>query len=241
MTGLTLILLPGMDGSGQLFDSFIAALGGAFNVKVVRYPVDAPLGYDGLEQIARAAIPPAGPVVLLGESFSGPIAVSLAASLSERLAGLILCCTFVRNPLPMLSGLRGSLDRLPVGRIPVSVFSYALLGLSATKSLRAAHAASLVGVTPEALRERMRAVLAVDVSEKLSQLRAPLLYLRAKRDWVVPRAAGEWIVKLAPRTQVVEFDAPHFLLQTVPTESARVVAEFCSQIQDAPSDRTELR
>ena len=93
MTRLTLILLPGMDGSGQLFAPLVTALGDGFNVKVVRYPVDLPLGYDGLEQIARAAIPPAGPVVLLGESFSGPIAVSLAASLGERLAGLILCCT----------------------------------------------------------------------------------------------------------------------------------------------------
>ena len=179
MTGLTLILLPGMDGSGQLFAPFIAALGDGFNVKVVRYPVDLPLGYDGLEQIARAAIPPEGAVVLLGESFSGPIAVSLAAS--------------------------------------------------------------LVGVTPEALRARMRAVLAVDVSAKLSQLRAPVLYLRAKRDWVMPRAAGELIVKLAPHTQVAEFDAPHFLLQTVPTETARIVAEFCSQIQCLQSDEAELR
>ena len=241
MMGLTLILLPGMDGSGQLFVPFIAALGDEFNVKVVCYPVDVPLGYAGLEQIARAAIPPAGPVILLGESFSGPIAVSLAASLGKRLAGLILCCTFVRNPLPMLSGLRGWVGKLPVGRIPVSLFSCGLLGLSSAKSLRVALAASMVGVSPEVLRERMRAVLAVDVSEKLSQLHAPLLYLRATRDWVVPRAAGDWIVRLAPQTRVTEFDAPHFLLQTVPTETARIVAEFCSQIQCPQPDEAELR
>ena len=215
-----------MDGSGLLFAPFVAALGDEFNVNVVSYPVDAPLGYEGLEQIARTAIPPEGPVILLGESFSGPIAVSLAASLGERLAGLILCCTFVRNPLPMLSGLRGWVGKLPVGRIPVSLFSCGLLGLSSAKSLRVALAASMVGVSPEVLRERMRAVLAVDVSEKLSQLHAPLLYLRATRDWVVPRAAGEWIVRLAPQTQVAEFDAPHFLLQTVPTEAGEVVSKF---------------
>lgn len=233
MAGVALILLPGMDGTGVLFESFVAALGGEFDVKVVRYPADQPLDYAGLEEIARAAIPPDGPLILLGESFSGPIAVSLAASLGTRVIGLVLACTFVRNPLPLLSGLRGLVNKLPVQGMPASLFAQAMLSFRANPPLRAAHAAALEGVSAAVLHERMRAVLEVDVSAKLAQLRMPLLYLRATRDWVVPRAAGSWVAQIAPHTQMVEFDAPHFLLQTVPQKTARAVREF---IQTLPLD-----
>lgn len=82
MASVSLILLPGMDGTGQLFEPFISALAGEFEVKVVTYPASQPLGYTELEAVARKAIPKEGPYVILGESFSGPIAVSLGASAS---------------------------------------------------------------------------------------------------------------------------------------------------------------
>jgi hypothetical protein len=77
---VTLVLLPGMDGTGTLFEPFVAALGHEFAVKVVDYPRAEPLGYEQLELFATAALPSEGPLILLGESFSGPIAVALAAS-----------------------------------------------------------------------------------------------------------------------------------------------------------------
>ena len=76
---MTLVLLPGMDGTGQLFAPFLAALGPEFRTRVVSYPVDQPLGYAELELLARAAIPARGPYVILGESFSGPIASMISA------------------------------------------------------------------------------------------------------------------------------------------------------------------
>ena len=94
-----------MDGTGYLFEPFIAALGSEFQIVRVAYPNADALGYSELEAIARAALP-AGPYVLLGESFSGPIAISLAASAPDQLKGLVLCCTFARNPRPFFSGLR---------------------------------------------------------------------------------------------------------------------------------------
>ncbi len=101
---ITLLLLPGMDGTGDLFEPFAAALGSEFTVKVVRYPASEPLGYVELEAFARdRSFPAEGPFVILGESFSGPIAISLAASCSSRLKAVILCCSFVRNPRPLFA------------------------------------------------------------------------------------------------------------------------------------------
>ena len=156
--------------------------------------------------------------------------------MSERVTGLVLCCSFVRNPLPALSSLSGLIDSLPLARIPVTLLSFFLLGGYSSAALRAALAAGLTKVAPEVMRARMRAVLSVDVSEKLSRLSIPLLYLRAKHDRVVPHAAGELIMTLLPSARMETLEAPHFLLQTAPREAARLVAEFLQSVRDSGHD-----
>lgn len=158
-------------------------------------------GYRELEEIARQAIPADRPYILLGESFSGPIAISIAASAPGQLRGLVLCCTFARNPRPALAALKPFIGALPFKALPASWLVDA--------SMRKAFNQALDHVTPPALRARMRAVLAVDVSDRL-----------------VPRTAAELVAKIKPSTKVVELDAQHFLLQTEPAQAAREIAAF---------------
>ena len=77
-----LVLLPGMDGTGDLFAPLLSALPPALRTIVVRYPCDRPLGYAG-----RTRGPKDQPFVLLGESFSGPIAAAIAAARRPACAG----------------------------------------------------------------------------------------------------------------------------------------------------------
>ncbi len=59
----------------------------------------------------------------------------------------------------------------------------------------------------------------VDVSEELSQVTIPSMYLRASHDRVVPQAASELISSILPDIQVKTLAGPHFLLQAAPVES----------------------
>lgn len=96
----TVILLPGLDGTGVLFEPFIKALGPEIRTLVVRYSRQAARTdeYMACEDIARAALPAEEPYVLLGESFSGPIALSIAASSRYRTSGFRSCiCEGVRT------------------------------------------------------------------------------------------------------------------------------------------------
>jgi pimeloyl-[acyl-carrier protein] methyl ester esterase len=231
MSKLTLVLLPGMDGTGALFAPLIAALKGEFAVRVVSYPVDGARGYAELDAIAQRFLPMDEPYVILGESFSGPIAVSLAARATPNLTALVLCCTFVHNPRPALSMMRGLLGVLPVSIAPVTALSHLLLGKFSTNELRQCLANSLRQVSPAALRARLAAVLSVDVSEKLAKVQVPILYLRAKHDRLVPSSASALIANVNPKTQVVEIDAPHFLLQTVPIEAAKIIIQFVKDVK----------
>ncbi len=222
----TLVLLPGLDGTGLLFASFIAALGPGIKTVVVRYPTDQALAYRELEAIARTCLPADDDFFLLGESFSGPIAISIAASRPAGLRGLVLCCSFARNPRPSLLPLRPLLPLVPVAALPLALLSHFVLGRFSSSELRQGLAESLALVSPTALRTRAQAVLSVDVSASLTGFALPLLYLCAAEDRVVPASASQTLRALVPHARIVEFPAPHFLLQVQPTEAADCVREF---------------
>jgi pimeloyl-[acyl-carrier protein] methyl ester esterase len=126
-----------MDGTGELFESFIVALKDEFNLRIVTYPVDGTLGYGELEAIARTLVPLHEPYVILGESFSGAMALSLAASANANLKALILCCTFMKTPRPALAMLSGLVDFLPVTFASETISDQLLLGLHTAKAHQA--------------------------------------------------------------------------------------------------------
>lgn len=215
-----------MDGTGILFEPFVAALGKDLPVSVVAYPTSGESQtYAGLRDLAALALPSEGPLVLLGESFSGPIAISLSLANPKRVVGVVLCCTFLRNPRPGLRWLSG-LASIPAPLPPSSILSAMLFGRFATPRLSLMLREALVKVQPAVLRARLRAVVAVDVRAKAQALEVPVLYLRGTSDRLVPPSAAVEARRYCPNMKVQSFDAPHCLLQVVPEQAAATVADF---------------
>lgn len=225
-----LVLLPGMDGTGELFEPFVRAVNA--KTQVVRYPASRVLGYGELEQLVLSELPEDEDYVLLGESFSGPIALSIAAKQPARLRGIILCCSFARNPYPGLGILRGLVNWLP-DRSPISLLEFFLAGTFSTPDLRRALERALNQVAPSALRARLSAAIQVDVVSKLPAVSVPLLYLRASNDRVVPPSASKIVLEKVPNGRLQELIAPHFLLQTAPNDAARLTEAFLSEVGHA--------
>jgi pimeloyl-ACP methyl ester carboxylesterase len=225
-----LVVLPGMDGSGKLLDDFVAALGDDFASLVIRYPPDRPMNYAELEVFVLQLLPKRGPYVLLAESFSGPIAISIAASKPPGLAGVILSASFARNPRPVLSLLRPLLAVLPLQHLPVHLLSIFLLGRFATPIHRMALSKAMAELSASTFHARARAVLDVDVMPIMHRVGVPLLYLRANDDRVVPPDCGQSIVETAPQARLIVIDAPHFLLQTAAAPAAAIVKQFVASL-----------
>lgn len=227
---MRLVLLPGMDGTGDLFGPVAAELD--VQTQTIRYPPQRPLGYTELEALALSELPVAAPYVLLGESFSGPIALSIAATRPPSLRGVILCCSFASNPRPALGAFRRLLRWTPA-RPPLGALMWLLAGSHATPALREALSGALAAVSPAALRARLAAVVEVDVVARLQAISVPLLYLQALEDRVVPPAAGRAILENVHRSRVAQLAAPHFLLQTRPSEAARMIDDFVREVARA--------
>lgn len=227
-SGISIVLLPGMDGSGTLFADFIAALGAEFDPIVVAYPPDKLLNYAALEEVARSHLPLGKPFVILGESFSGPIAISLAASNPDGLIGLVLSCTFARNPHSIFSPFKSIVNLLPVREKLLNLMWPLFFGRYASSQSRTLLRQALATVSPEVIRIRLTSVLEVDYSAQLKKVSIPLLYLRATDDYVVFPNASKYIKQLVPTLTQVDIKGPHLLLQAVPTAAAMAVRQFVS-------------
>lgn len=222
-----LVLLPGLDGTGRLFDAFateMAVQHPGLEIIVASYPVDEPLDYDALEPQVRALLPQGQPFFLLGESFSGPLAIRLAATQPPGLQGLILSCSFAS--MPGFGWLSPMLPTVPLSFLPAPLLGYLTLGRMSSSPLLDDLLEILESVDPAVLRTRAQAAMSVDCSALLARVQVPLLYLQARNDHIVPESAGLLVRRLAPQSQLKVFDAPHLLLQSLPVDAAQTVCGF---------------
>ncbi len=225
-----LVVLPGLDGTATLHSGFFSAATHLFESFVtVPYPLQQPLGYSALETLVRAALPPTGPFVLLGESFSGPIALSIAANPPSNLVGVVLSTSFGNSPLPALSPLAAFARFAPVRSVPLSLMSWWLLGRWATPQLETSLQNALRAVSPAVLRFRAAAALRAH-SPNLAAVSVPVLYLRATQDRLLSSSAGEQLVSSIPRCRLTDIAGPHLLLQAAPQACARAVGDFARHL-----------
>ena len=233
-----LVLLPGLDGTGKLFTEFVESLRSTVDCVVVAYPKDQPLGYGELEGLVISALPKDRSFVLLGESFSGPLAIRIAARLPaepparapKRLVGVILSASFAKNPYPALGWARGLAAFLPVKGLPRWLRAPLMWGSMSPSAATSKSERAMTGISAEVIRKRIEELLRVDETVALRQVSVPILVLRAMRDRVISKRATQVILKNSQRAKLVEFDAPHLLLQTRAAECAQVVVGFLQSL-----------
>lgn len=226
-----LVVLPGLDGTATLHSEFVASVGAAFSsVTILPYPPDEALGYTGLEALVRASLPEDAPFVLLGESFSGPIALSIAANPPPNLVGLVLSTTFDRSPVPLLSPLAALVRVAPVRALPLFLLSWLLFGRWATPRLEASLQSALSKVNPAVLRFRAAEAMRANVSSRLGSIAVPALYLRAAHDRLLSAAAARRILSAIPQCAAMDIAGPHLLLQAAPNDCAVAVADFVGRL-----------
>lgn len=222
---IPIILLPGLDGTGMLFQPFIDTCPTSFAPKVISYPDNKPLSYPALEKHVFSQLPDNKPFLLLGESFSGPIALNIAAQQPKNLMGVILSATFILSPVA--NWLKLFPIYLMARILPHNVaIQYMLLNGKQHPSMMRLVKKAAAKVHPDVISYRIYSVFHVDASDVLRQIQAPILYLSGLKDRLVNGKSGRLIKQIKPEVNIAKINSPHLLLQLQPEAAWQAIENF---------------
>jgi len=223
--------MPGLDGTGTLLEEFARTAPASMIPAIATYPPDEPLSYEQLAPIAAAMLPGEGTCVIVAESFSGPLALRLAADAPPGLVGVVLCNTFIRPPRSSLWQFAplALLTRLP---LPSPLIRRYLLGPDAPEATLARFRAAVRTVRPKVLAHRIRTVLTTDAADLLRRCPVPILHLQARCDRLIPKRCHTRMLAIRPDLSTQTLDGTHLLLQTHSHDCWSAITAFASTLSE---------
>lgn len=223
---MTLVLLPGLDGTEVLFQPLIRSLPQSIKPFVVPLPTSGLNQYGDLLAIVGEAVSDLPAFYVLGWSFSGPLALMLGVAEPTKVRGIILSATFVRPPRPIYVRLRfGAVTPIiwmirAARRVPI------WFARGPDSQLRLDKAETWRRVSAAMIGKRVRAILTVDAAEPLRKCLQPILCLTGSKDAIVPRCNITDILNLRSSVRVRVIEGGHFAMYTNPEEAADAITEF---------------
>ncbi len=224
---MKIILLPGLDGTGQLLQWFTPYLEGLdFHVEAL--PGGTLQDYASLAEALRKCLPDE-PLVLLAESFSCPLALKLAHTCAQ-VRGVIFVAGFLnspgetaikwgsrlllnqrlKNPLVRWAGRRWGFNGQASQEVSTAIFDH-LLNLDKTPLLA-----------------RLQTLAQLQASsEKIHQ---PCLYIQPRQDRMVASNSLADFARACSNLRVAPLESSHFVLQTHPQQAADLVRTFLQQL-----------
>ena len=228
---MKIVLLPGMDGTGIMFEPFIEALPKDIEPLIISYPNDKRLGYEQLVDYVLTRLPDTDDYILVGESFSGPIAYRLALRKPDNLKAVIFVASFLSRPVKPILGL---LRFLPVVfliliRAPSIAVKLLLLGANASEQLTSLFKLSLGKVPARTLAFRLREV--ANLSGSHHHLMTRTVYIQPTDDRLVSPQCVEDFSKATDNLCIYKVHGPHFILQTNPSACAEIISDEVHRIE----------
>lgn len=223
---MRLALLPGLDGTGLLFEPLLAALPTRPAPLVVSYPSEDARSLATHVDAAVAALSGDESWVIVAESFSGPVAARLAQLPDLRIAGIVFCASFITSPRPLLLALAGI---MPIAtllgiRPPDLAIQSLCLGAQAGGDLMALFRRAIAKAGTATLSARLR--LLARLPPLGPQIAQPCLYIRPTADRLVPRSAMLKLKRQCRQIEVATIGGPHFILQAAPVPCADAIRSF---------------
>jgi pimeloyl-ACP methyl ester carboxylesterase len=190
--GRPLVLVPGMDGTGELFYRQLPTLIRDHRVATYRLrdsATDMGTLIDDLAGIVAAVSPEGAPATIVGESFGGALAMSFAVSRPELIDELVVLNSFPRfTPQVRLQMALHGLRILPWGAMRL-VRRATAFRMHSRYTNRAAIRRFLElsrGITKEGYLNRLRILRGYDLRDRLGEIGARTLFLAADLDHLVP-------------------------------------------------------
>jgi pimeloyl-[acyl-carrier protein] methyl ester esterase len=235
---IELVFLPGLDGTGLSYGPLGEVMPEGVRVTVVHYPADRKLSFGELVQCAYGQLPRNKPLVLIAESFSGPITISLASSFPSHIKGIVFCATFMKFDRPFLLGQTKYIPFEYLLRKPMPNFLLFFLVGGKPFSDRLAPLFRQLEklVKPEVMAHRIRMLKDIDATSDAQTLSLPCCYIKGAQDKLLPARCHVHFKKYLPDLIVKSVDGPHGILQARPEQCAEIIMDFVKSLSESRNE-----
>ena len=219
---MKVVLLPGLDGTGELFEPFLDILPKRIDTQVIGYNSCKKCGYDELVEYVRSKLPTED-FILVAESFSGFIAYKIALERPRNLKHIIAVATFLQNPRPkLLDIIRSSrLLSLPIPKVIIKKFL--LNYLTDDKIVDLLHRV-IKSVPSSLLYHRLQEIKKLE--KPMTKIVVPVTYIQAKGDYLVsPKSLDDWS-EVCDGLERCIVNGGHLILQANPLRCVQVLMEI---------------
>lgn len=222
---MTLVLLPGMDGTGQLFRPFLAHL--SLDVKLIPLPVSVNQDFETLANEVAQQLP-AEACILLFESFSSGLVTYLLEK-KQNVCGVIFVAGFISSPKKFLCHVARFLPIKKVMSLPIvrRVFRQFVVG-DTTDAVLNEIIAVVIDVPQALLSKRLSAITRI-IPPRV-KYETPTLCLQGRLDIVSNGKKYNEISSVFKNSSRVVLPTAHFVLQTHPRESAMLITDFAHSL-----------
>lgn len=219
---MKLVLLPGMDGTGILFDNFLKHYQG--ETVVIPLPDDKDQNYSLLAEKILADLPDED-FILLVESFSGGLVKPLLEEVGGRMKGIIFVVSFLSPPNKLILALTKLLPAKIFAALPGATVGHRLLflGEKAPTALVNQFVKIVQALPQNLLKKRLQAMSELKLPKELIDV--PAVYIQATEDKLISPEKFSEIEKIFQNVKLYRIDGPHLILQANPEDSAKAITE----------------
>lgn len=179
--------------------------------------------------------------VVVGHSMGGMVALEMAASHGDRVAGLVLACTtaaFGPSGSDFAEKFLGArLKPLDEGKTPADLapaLIAAMMGDGAPPGAAAAAAASMSRIAPDAYRAALHCLVTFDRRDALAAIACPTLALAGGEDKTAPAEVMERMAGRIPNAAYACLDgAGHIANQEAPDAFNKAIDGFLATLEGA--------
>ncbi len=213
-----------MDGTGSLFEPFVACAPSGYEVTPLPLRQEPYLSYmDQAEHILSGI--GSEDIIIVAESYSGRIAYEIARKQIANIRHIVFAASFLSGP----SALARIAPLLPPQIlksrvIPSPILGKLAFGRARSKALTALLKESLNKVDNSVLHHRLKQISKLRLPDR--KIDIPCTYIRPRSDRLVSPRAIKTFKKVCPDLAIRELEGCHFILQTNPHECWKIVQKI---------------
>ena len=236
---LKILFLPGLDGTGLLFEDLLAQLPTTVDVEVIS--MDELSGSSYVEQAKEIATNVRGAKILLvAESYSGRVAYELCELLGSNIKGIVFIASFIETP-STISKLARFIPVMLLKPHSASIWLLGKVGFSGFGNERLIRRVFSSISVADKTKLKSRLINIANLSSASKKHTTPIVYIRPSHDWLVDTKAVETVCTVFTSAEVVTLQGGHFIAQSDPSGCTNVIQRMYEQTMDATADTQNNR